>query len=68
MNYMRKHERKLRQEEHNENIASLVLGSFECSEEEKEYVTALSEKYEALREKLIEQALRIEHGDGTWEK
>ncbi|XP_013408861.1 trichohyalin [Lingula anatina] len=61
INKMRKHERKARIEEHYDNIATLVLGTFEASKEEKEYIAALEEKYEALRDRLLVFALKLQH-------
>ncbi|XP_064633679.1 golgin subfamily A member 4-like [Lineus longissimus] len=67
LHHLRAEEARATTEEFVDNIASLVLGSFECSEEEKMYMVALDNKYDALREKLYVHALRKEKGLEVWE-
>ena len=56
-----------RVEEHYDNIAAVLLGTFESSEEERPYLEALDAKYEALRTLLLTHQLRMEHGVG-WDR
>lgn len=59
--------RQARKEDHCDCLAAVVLGSFELSEEEKIYITALEEKYEALRTVMLRHCLKLEIGL-AWER
>ncbi|XP_055958286.1 putative autophagy-related protein 11 [Patella vulgata] len=45
-----------------EGIASITLGSLKVSDEEKEYLDAVDEKYSAIRDKLFLYLLQQQHG------
>ena len=64
---MRKREMKSRQAELHDNIAFVVLGAFQCSEDEKLYIDTLERKYDALRMALYMHELKLEHGS-TWDR
>ncbi|CAH1784103.1 unnamed protein product [Owenia fusiformis] len=64
---VQKAERNMRIAEIYDNVAAVILGTFECTAEEKEYVKALEKKYDALREKLLLYALIAHYGD-SWEQ
>ncbi|KAK3103454.1 hypothetical protein FSP39_019371 [Pinctada imbricata] len=55
-------ENKTRRLEHFDNIAYVILGTLEITEDEKEYMQALEEKYNTLRERVIVMGLRDEKG------
>lgn len=59
---MRKAEVSVRQEEVLNDIATLLMGSFDLSEEERTFMAALEEKYQALTTVLLHHALKAEHG------
>ena len=52
-----------RVDDHNDNLARVVLGMVDLTPEEQTFITALSHKYEALRTSLLTWALIAEHGD-----
>ena len=60
-------QRLARLEEHLDNIAAVLLGTFESSDEEQPYLDALDAKYEALRALVLTHQLRLEHGVG-WDR
>ena len=50
-----------------DNIAAVVMGTFECNEEEKLFLEAVEEKYEVLRDSVLLSILMIENGP-TWKR
>ncbi len=57
---MRSQEYQDRREEHLDNLAAIVLGTFELEEDEKAYINALNDKYERLRNALLAHAIKTE--------
>lgn len=55
-------QRTARLEDHFDNVAAVLLGTFESSEEEQPYLDALDTKFEALRTLLLTHQLKMEHG------
>lgn len=55
-------------QEHLENIAFVVLGVVDISDEEQEYITALEEKYQAIRDQILVFALRDKYGIAAWNR
>jgi len=49
--------------EHCDNVAAILFGSVECSENDKLYVQALTNKYEELKLQIVRYALHKNHGD-----
>lgn len=58
---------KHRIEEHFDNLAFVVLGTIEISEDNKDYVKALEEKYDALRDRVLIMGLKDEM-KGEWKR
>jgi homoserine kinase len=58
---------KHRIEEHYDNVAFVILGTIEISEDNKDYIKALEEKYEALRDKVLIMGLKDEM-KGEWKR
>ena len=48
-------------------MAAVILGSFELTDDEKMYITALEEKYDALRMVMLRHCLKLEIGL-AWER
>ena len=59
--------RQARKEEHCDCMAAVILGSFELTDDEKMYITALEEKYDALRMVMLRHCLKLEIGL-AWER
>ena len=49
-----------------DNVAAVVLGTFECRDDETIFVVALEEKYEKLRSLLLLHALKMQHTIGWY--
>ncbi|XP_041349458.1 uncharacterized protein LOC121368777 [Gigantopelta aegis] len=64
---MLRREAKARILEFFDNIATVVLGVAEISEAEREYVDALKEKYQVLKDQIFVFALKDKFG-GEWER
>ena len=47
---------------HNDNLARVILGVVDLNKDEQAFITALNNKYEALRNSLLSFALSTEHG------
>ncbi len=62
------HEVKSCEEEWFENIASVIFGIKDVSDEEEELVKALNDKYDAVRDKLLLEALKKQMSDAEWAK
>ena len=60
-------EHQSRKEEHLDNVAAAILGTFEVSDEERIFIQALEAKYEMLRQVLLMHAMRAELGLG-WDR
>ncbi|XP_069101140.1 trichohyalin-like isoform X2 [Argopecten irradians] len=60
-------ENKSRVQESFENVAFVILGKVEVREQDKEYLSALEKKYNAVREKIFNMALRDHYGS-DWKK
>lgn len=65
---MLKRECRIWCQEHLENIAFVVLGVVDISDEEQEYITALEEKYQAIRDQILVFALRDKYGIAAWNR
>ena len=59
--------RQARKEEHCDCMAAVILGSYELSDDEKKYIEALEEKYDALRMVMLRHCLKLEIGL-AWER
>ena len=59
--------RQARKEEHCDCMAAVILGSFELTDDEKMYIAALEEKYDALRMVMLRHCLKLEIGL-AWER
>ena len=59
--------RQARKEEHFDCMAAVILGSFELTDDEKMYIAALEEKYDALRMVMLRHCLKLEIGL-AWER
>lgn len=66
--HLLKRECRIRCQEHLENIAFVVLGVVDISDEEQEYITALEEKYQAIRDQILVFALRDKYGIAAWNR
>ncbi|XP_060082221.1 trichohyalin-like [Ylistrum balloti] len=60
-------ENKARVLEHFDNVAFVILGKVEVREDDKDYLSALEKKYNAIREKIFNMALRDQHGS-EWKR
>lgn len=58
---------KQRVEEHLDNVAFVVLGTVELSEGDREFVKALEEKYDALRDRVLYMGLKDDM-KGEWKR
>lgn len=54
-------------EEHFDNVAFVVLGTLKIAEGDKEYIRALEEKYDALRDKVLFMGLKDDM-KGEWNR
>ena len=55
-------QQQARRLEHHDLLASLILGTFELTEEEKPFIKALEEKYDMLSQVLLMHDLKCEIG------
>lgn len=58
---------KQRVEEHLDNVAFVVLGTVELGEGDREFVKALEEKYDALRDRVLYMGLKDDM-KGEWKR
>ncbi|KAL8585443.1 hypothetical protein ACOMHN_024604 [Nucella lapillus] len=63
-----KQESRVRFQEHFNNLAFVVLGAVDLTQEDQEYLDALTEKYRAIRDQIFVFALKDKHGHGGWKK
>lgn len=49
-----------------DNIAAVIFGIRDVSNEEEEVIKALNEKYDALRDQLLLEALKKQMNDAEW--
>jgi hypothetical protein len=61
-----KQESRSRYSEHFNNIAFVVLGVSELTDEDKEYIDALNDKYRAIRDQIFVFALKDKFGANGW--
>eukprot|EP00794_Sanderia_malayensis_P006079 gene6079-6782_t len=61
-------ELKSREEEWFENIAAVIFDIRDISNEEEELIKALNEKYDAVRDKLLLEALKQQMSEAEWAK
>ncbi|XP_033746567.1 trichohyalin-like isoform X2 [Pecten maximus] len=60
-------ENKARVHQHFDNVAFVILGKVEVREDDKDYLSALEKKYNAVREKVFNMALRDQFGS-EWKR
>ena len=63
---MLKQESRIRFQEHFSNVAFIVLGAVDLTEEDQEYLDAITEKYRAIRDQIFVFALRDKYGHAGW--
>ena len=63
-----KAESTARYQEHFNNLAYVVLGVAAVSEQDKEFIDALTEKYRAVRDQIFVFALKDKFGPQAWNR
>ena len=63
-----KQESKTRFHEYFNNVAFVVLGAVDLSQEDQEYLDALTDKYKATRDQVFIFALKDKLGLGAWNR
>ena len=63
---MSRHEVRALEEEWFDNIAAIIFNIRDVSNEEEEVVKALNDKYDALRDQLMLEALKQQMSDAEW--
>ena len=59
--------RQARKEEHCDCMAAVILGTYDLSDDEQVYISALNDKYDALRMVMLRHCLKLEIGL-AWER
>lgn len=65
---MSRREGRALEEEWFDNIAAVIFNIKDISNEEEEVIKALNEKYDALRDQLLLEALKKQMSDAEWAK
>ena len=68
LEHMSTREVKACEEEWFDNIAAIIFGIKDISNEEEELIKALDDKYDAVRDKLLLEALMKQMGEAEWAK
>lgn len=65
---MSRRESRALEEEWFDNIAAVIFNIKDISNEEEEVIKALNDKYDALRDQLLLEALKKQMSDAEWAK